>query len=136
MAVLQGKPGRTYCFLLEDFGCSFFKEAHKSCQGQLTKGEIYLGQGCCWSAEPHSPHADLHRLPGHPGKTFSCVSLLERQDQEDHLDLTGNFPPSVFTSSPSILLLQHRCHHIQKSCATRAGLSLLQRARFPPPEGI
>lgn len=124
IAVLQGKPGRTYCFLLEDFGCSFLKKLTKIVRaaGQLMKAEIFLGQGWCWSAEPHSPHADLHGLPGHPGKMFSCVSLLGRQAQEDHLDLkaTGKFPPSLFTSSPSILFLQRRCHHIQKSRATRA----------------
>lgn len=157
MAVLQGKPGRTHCFLLEGFGCSLkagmlfgYKEhrkkgrdlgAHKSCQGQLvvlTKAEIYLGQGWCWSAEPRCPHADLHGLPGHPGKKFSCISLLGRQAQGDHSDLiaTGKFPLSLFTSSPSILLLQHRCHHIQKSCAVRGGLSLLERARSPPPGGL
>lgn len=91
------------------------------------KAEIYLRQGWCWSAEPHRTHADLHGLPGHPGRMFSCVSLLGRQAQEDHLDLTatGKFPLSLFTSSPSILLLQHRGHHIQKSCAARAGLCLL-----------
>lgn len=141
IAVLQGKPGRTYCFLLEHFGCSFFLRSSQKVSGaagQLMKAEIYLGQGWCWSAEPHSPHADLHGLPGHPGKMFSCVSLLGRQTQEEHLDLTatGKFPPSLVTSSPSILLLQHRCHYIQKSCATRTGLSLLDRATSPPPGGF
>lgn len=49
--------------------------------GLLTEAEIYLGQGWCWSAEPHSPHADLHGLPGHLAKMFSCVSMLGRQAQ-------------------------------------------------------